>query len=257
MHAHAYDIVLLLFSLQCVSAFIPGVMQPALRGVHQTAYVPQPQTLGTLALRSSSGDGSSDSPTSPAFPPSQGALSVLVPIADDSEEVETACITDVLVRAGVSVTTASVMPQLQVKMSRGLKIVADKLIDECADQSWDAIVLPGGMPGAEHLRDSSVLKSLMEKQNGENKTIAAVCASPAVVFAAHGLLPESATCYPAPKFKEILGSMRSDDPVVVSKNVITSQGPGTSLQFALKIVEALCGEAKAKEIAGAMLTTCA
>lgn len=154
-------------------------------------------------------------------------------------------------------TTASVMPQLQVKLSRGLKVVADKLIGDCADEAWDAIVMPGGMPGAEHLRDSEVLKTMLAKQNAETKMVAAVCATPAVVLNTHGLLGESATCYPAPKFKDALGSIRSDAPVVVCKNVITSQGPGTSLQFALKVVEVLIGEEKAKEIAGAMLTTTA
>merc|ERR1719158_193718 len=76
------------------------------------------------------------------------ALKVLVPIADSSEEIETACITDTLVRAGAQVTVASVTGKSEVKMSRGLRIVADKLIDDCKDQEWDAIVLPGGMSGA-------------------------------------------------------------------------------------------------------------
>ena len=55
-------------------------------------------------------------------------LRVLVPVADDSEEIETACITDTLVRAGAEVVVASVMPELQVRMSRGLKVVADCLV---------------------------------------------------------------------------------------------------------------------------------
>ena len=82
---------------------------------------------------------------------SDAPKTVLVPIADDSEEIETACIQDTLVRAGAAVTVASVMPdgRLQCKMSRGLKVVADTSIDECAAKEWDAIALPGGMPGAE------------------------------------------------------------------------------------------------------------
>merc|ERR1711965_1272568 len=72
------------------------------------------------------------------------AISVLVPIADDSEEIETACITDTLVRAGAAVTVASVMDgRLQCKMSRGLKVVADTSIAECVGKEWDAIALPG------------------------------------------------------------------------------------------------------------------
>ena len=81
---------------------------------------------------------------------SESPRTVLVPIADDSEEIETACITDTLVRAGAAVTVASVMDgRLQCKMSRGLKVVADTSIAECVGKEWDAIALPGGMPGAE------------------------------------------------------------------------------------------------------------
>jgi 4-methyl-5(b-hydroxyethyl)-thiazole monophosphate biosynthesis len=191
---------------------------------------------------------SSDSPT----------ISVLVPIADDSEEIETACITDTLVRAGAKVTVASVMSgRLQCTMSRGLKVVADVSIEECADLDWDAIALPGGMPGAERLRDSAVLTTLLKRQSAAGKTTAAVCASPAVVFAAHDLLPpSSATCYPAPAFKEKIATW-TDASAIVDGHIITSQGPGTSLQFALKLVEVLYDKDKAEEIAKAMLTTTA
>ena len=130
-------------------------------------------------------------------------MKVLVPIADDSEDIETACITDVLARAGAEVTTASVMDgRLQVKLARGLKGTADCAIADCVASKWDAICCPGGMPGAEHLRDSAPLKALLEAQATGGVT-AAVCASPAVVLATHGLLKDGkGTCYPAPKFKE-------------------------------------------------------
>ena len=177
---------------------------------------------------------------------------VLVPIADDSEEIETACIQDTLVRAGADVTIASVMPgRLQCKMSRGLQIVADVTIDECADRAFDCIALPGGMPGAEHLRDCETLTSMLKSHASSGKLTAAVCASPAVVFESHGLLPDSATCYPAPAFKEkIPGWVESQ--AVVDGHIVTSQGPGTSLQFALKLVECLYGKEKAEEIAQQM-----
>eukprot|EP00928_Gymnodinium_smaydae_P017944 TRINITY_DN16840_c1_g3_i1.p1 TRINITY_DN16840_c1_g3~~TRINITY_DN16840_c1_g3_i1.p1 ORF type:complete len:188 (+),score=61.73 TRINITY_DN16840_c1_g3_i1:198-761(+) len=185
------------------------------------------------------------------------ALKVLVPVADDSEEIETACITDTLVRAGAEVTVASVSGKDVVKMSRGLKIVADCLIEACTDKEWDAIVCPGGMPGAERLRDSKPLEDLLKKQSGAAKVTAAICASPAVIFASHGLLPGKAVCYPAPKFKEILGDKLVDEVVATDGHIITGTGPGTSLQFALKVVEKLYGKEKAEELAKAMLTTLA
>mmetsp|Transcript_61397 Transcript_61397/g.142906 ORF Transcript_61397/g.142906 Transcript_61397/m.142906 type:complete len:189 (-) Transcript_61397:68-634(-) len=183
----------------------------------------------------------------------EAKLQVLVPIADASEDIETACITDTLVRAGAAVTVASVMPGLMCTMARGLKITADCSIEECKDKAWDAIALPGGMPGANHLRDCATLVEILKKQSAESKVIAAVCASPAVVFGTHGLLPATATCYPAPKFKEIVSGW-TDAQAVIDGHVITSQGPGTSLQFALKIVEKLYGLEKAEEIAAALLT---
>jgi protein deglycase len=81
------------------------------------------------------------------------AKRVLVPIADGSEEIEAVCIIDTLRRAGAEVTVASV-DKLQVTASRGVKLVADARIAECTGQTYDCIALPGGMPGAEHLRDS-------------------------------------------------------------------------------------------------------
>ena len=181
------------------------------------------------------------------------AKRVLVPIADDSEDIETACITDVLVRAGAEVTVASVMPSLQVRLARGLKLTADCSIDDCASAEWDAIACPGGMPGAENLRDSAALTALLKKQASAGKLTAAVCASPAVIFATHGILNGPATCYPAPQFKEKIDGW-TDAQAVVDGHILTSQGPGTSLQFALKIVEELYGRPKAEELAAGLLT---
>ena len=186
------------------------------------------------------------------------APTALVPIADGSEEIETACITDVLVRGGVEVTVASVMPdkRLQIKAARGLNIVADKAIDDCAHAEFDAICCPGGMPGAEHLRDSATLTALLKAQAAKGKVVAAVCAAPAVVLSAHELLPATGevTCFPVDKFKKLVGEERwSETRAVVNGNVIMSQGPGTSLEFALKVVESLCGADKAAEVEKGLL----
>merc|ERR1712050_360923 len=89
-------------------------------------------------------------------------------------------------------------------MSRGLKIIADCLIEDCKGKQWDAIACPGGMPGAERLRDSATLTELLKAQAEAKKVTAAVCASPAVIFATHGLLPSNATCYPNQKFKDMI-----------------------------------------------------
>jgi len=132
--------------------------------------------------------------------------------------------------------------------------MADMLIDDAAKDEWDLIALPGGMPGAEHLRDCETLISMLERQKKEGKLYGAVCASPAVVLASKGLAAEGATCYPAPGFRGVLESP-VDDEVSVTGNLTTSQGPGTSLKFALQLGEHLYGKEKADEIAAALLVT--
>ena len=132
--------------------------------------------------------------------------------------------------------------------------MADMTIDDAAKEEWDLVALPGGMPGAEHLRDSDVLISILERQKKEGKMYAAVCASPAVVLASKGLAVPGVTCYPAPGFRSALVSP-VDDEVVVIDNLTTSQGPGTSIKFALQLGEQLFGKEKADEVAAGMLVT--
>lgn len=179
--------------------------------------------------------------------------SVLVPIANGIEELEAVCIIDVLRRAGASVFVASIEDQLQVKASRGVLLVADCSIRDCLNQSFDLIVLPGGMPGAERLRDSSPLKQLLKTQEHSQKLYAAICASPAVVLQHHELLgSRRATCYPS--FASQLQNADTENAnVVVDANCITSRGPGTALEFSLKLVELLFGNEKAKNVANGML----
>ncbi|MCP5102927.1 MAG: DJ-1 family protein [bacterium] len=181
---------------------------------------------------------------------------VLVPLADGTEEIEAVAVIDVLRRAGAEVTVASVMEnQLQITASRGVKLTADKLITDCRDVVYDLIVLPGGMPGAEHLRDSAELKQLLEDQNGEGRLYAAICASPAVAFLPHGLLSgRRATCHPGRvQAFENTDTEHVEARVVADGNCITSQGPATAIEFSIKLVELLYGKQKAADVAGPMV----
>lgn len=175
---------------------------------------------------------------------------VLIAIADGSEEMETVIPADVLRRAGADVTLASVN-KLEITASRGIKLIADKLIAECEKENFDLIVLPGGMPGAEHLRDSVILKNMLQKQAAAGKLIAAICAAPVVVLQHHGLLDgKKATCHPA-LLHELKNS--SKERVVISDNIITSQGPGTAAEFALKLVELLIDAKTAQKVASGLV----
>jgi 4-methyl-5(b-hydroxyethyl)-thiazole monophosphate biosynthesis len=175
---------------------------------------------------------------------------VLVAIANGTEELEAVTIIDVLRRAEADVTVASVGTK-QVTASRGVNLVADEVISECVGNTYDLIALPGGMPGAEHLRDSKELADMLKAQAASGRLYAAICASPAVALKPHGLLKDKkATCYPS-----LLSELDNAEEakVVIDGNCITSQGPATALEFALKLVELLFDKQKSQEIASAML----
>lgn len=178
---------------------------------------------------------------------------VLVPIGTGSEEMEAVIVIDVLRRAGADVIVASVEDDLTVTCSRGVRLVADRRIDDCTSESWDLIALPGGMPGAERLRDSAPLTKLVAEQQAAGKLHAAICATPAVAFEPQGLLAgKRATAHPA--FAAKLSNQEAvDQRVVVDGKLITSRGPGTAFEFALALVQQLYGAEKMREVAGPMV----
>ncbi|WP_199405235.1 DJ-1 family glyoxalase III [Corallincola holothuriorum] len=176
-------------------------------------------------------------------------IKVLVPIADGSEELEAVTMIDLLRRAGIDVTVASCTTDggLEICASRGVKLVADHHISTLTDERYAMIALPGGMPGAELLRDSAPLLTLLTQQQG-NGWIAAICAAPAVVLHSHGLIKGSATCHPAFQAQLPAANLMSDQPVVIDHDnrLVTSQGPGTAMTFALTLIEILAGADKRK-----------
>lgn len=177
----------------------------------------------------------------------------LVPIADGSEDIESVTIIDVLRRAGIDVTVASVMPEqrTQITAARGTRIIADTHIESCSQQHFDLIALPGGIPGANHLRDCPVLIEMLRQQRDAGHWFTAICASPAVVFATHQLTTDYETTA-HPGFTAHLHHFR-DARTVVDRNCITSQGPGTALEFSLTLVEVLLGKEKRDQVAAPMV----
>ena len=178
---------------------------------------------------------------------------ILVPISDGIEELEAIGIIDTLRRADADVTVASV-DEIQITGSFGTKIIADILIEECANEQFDLIALPGGLPGAEHLRDSEILTSLLKKQAADGKYYAAICASPTVVLQSHGLLDgKKATVNPA-LADDLIIKDKIENRVVVDGNCITSRARGTVLEFAIQLIELLYDKSKAEEIKTDMLS---
>ena len=160
---------------------------------------------------------------------------VLVPLAQGCEELEAITITDLLVRAGVEVTTAGLDDQ-PVTASRGTTIVPDTSIDTVVDETFDLIVLPGGLPGADHLRDDNNIRLLLKNHAARGKYIGAICAAPKALAAAGLLEGKRATAYPG--VLEALGNDQirvRDSAIEVDGKVITSRGPGTAMDFALEL----------------------
>ncbi len=177
---------------------------------------------------------------------------ICVPLADGFEEIEAVTLIDVLRRADFSVSVCSASESFHVKGAHSIIIGADISVNEALDRRWEGIVLPGGMPGAEHLRDTPAVETLLKQIFEADGLVGAVCAAP-LVLGHYGLLKgRKATCYPG--FEDRLtGATAVEEPVVVDGNVITSRGPGTVMAFALKIVEYHSGKEKAAELEETML----
>lgn len=177
----------------------------------------------------------------------------LIPVANGSEDIEAVTLIDVLRRAGVVVTVASVGASRDVVLAHGTHLVADCLHSDVVDRRYDLIVLPGGMPGAEHLRDTPALIAQLRTQDSRAALFGAICAAPGVVLGTHGLIgTRRATAYPG--FESMLpaGSF-VDQRVVRDGHLLTSRGPGTALEFALALVDALGMPEKAEQLAVGML----
>ena len=168
-------------------------------------------------------------------------LTVLVPLAEGCEELEAVTIIDLLRRAQVEVVTAGLAAG-PVKASRGTVLVPDTTLDAALQADYDLIALPGGLPGADHLANDARLIAALQKTAARGQYTAAICAAPRALAKAGLLAGKRFTAYP--------GSMKAEDypgltptGAVVEQNggVITSRGPGTAMDFALTLIEVLCG----------------
>ncbi|MEM5871942.1 MAG: DJ-1/PfpI family protein [Candidatus Aenigmatarchaeota archaeon] len=169
---------------------------------------------------------------------------VLITLADGFEEIEALATADILKRAGVDVVLAGV-PGTMVKGRSGIRIIADKRIDDIKSEEFDCIVLPGGYPGYVNLGKSKRVIELVKDFDKQKKLVAAICASPSILAKAGILEDKKATIYPG--MEREIPRPRSEK-VVVDEHVITSQGPGTTIDFALEIVKNLLGKNYAEKI---------
>ena len=166
---------------------------------------------------------------------------VLVPLAQGCEELEAVTIIDILRRANVEVVTAG-LDGKPVKASRGVTLVPDTTLDEALRaKDYDMVALPGGMPGADHLGADKRLTALLVEMAGAGKFVAAICAAPKVLAQAGLLDGKRATSYPT-MLEPFAKVKNTGAPVERDGNILTGRGPGTAMDFALALVEALCGK---------------
>lgn len=177
---------------------------------------------------------------------------VLVLLAEGFEDVEAVTPIDYLRRSGAEVTVGGV-GGTAVRSSRGITVQADVRVGEAALSSWDAVIVPGGMPGAANIAASADCRTLLKSAADAGRLVAAICAAPAVVLAPLGILSgRRFTCYPGME-KEVAGAAWSDARVVADGNLITSRAAGTAGEWAAAIVAALFGEDAAAKLATAVL----
>ena len=164
---------------------------------------------------------------------------VLVPLAEGCEEMEAVTIIDLLRRGGIEVVAAG-LEDGPVTGSRGTRILPDMTLDEALGQEFDMVVLPGGLPGSDHLAADERVTSLLRRMNESGRYVGAVCAAPKVLARTGILDGKRATAFPGVLQAESHPDI-GPEPVVRDGTVITSRSAGTAMDFGLALLEALAG----------------
>ena len=168
-------------------------------------------------------------------------------LANGFEEIEALTPVDILRRAGITVRTFSISDEFCVCGAHDIMVDADDLIEDIEYEDLEAVILPGGMPGADNLENCADVQKLLEYASEKEILMCAICAAPKVLGKFGYLEGKKATCFPG--FEEtLLGAEATGERVVTDGNIITSKGMGTAMDFSLAILEYM----KGKEVADKM-----
>jgi 4-methyl-5(b-hydroxyethyl)-thiazole monophosphate biosynthesis len=172
--------------------------------------------------------------------------SVLLPLANGSEDLEAITVLNILRRAGIEAVSASLNGQA-IRGSRGTVIVPDTSLDEALKRDFDMVVLPGGQPGTNNLKADARIIKLVRDMATDGRYVCAICAAPSILAVAGLLDGKNATSFPGAldAFPRV---SRQSQAVVEDGKLITSRGPGTAMDFALTLVERLSGKSKREEV---------
>lgn len=173
-------------------------------------------------------------------------MEAIVPLAEGFEEIEFSTIVDILRRAGIRVAVAGLQEGI-IDGAHGVRITPDTLIDKVAADNFDVIILVGGNPGFINLGKSEKVLKLVKEMCDSSKYVTAICGAPSVLAKAGVIKGKRVTVFPGME-GTLTGAQYRDERVVVDGKIITSQGPGTALEFAIKLVEVLAGKGTAREV---------
>ncbi|MFM2486366.1 DJ-1 family glyoxalase III [Celerinatantimonas yamalensis] len=182
-------------------------------------------------------------------------VNVMVAVAPGSEEIETVSIIDTLRRGNFSVDLVSVSDELIICASRGVRLVADKLLEDADVDDYQLLVIPGGASGSEYMCNTPEFIKFIRAFYHAPNYLAAICAAPALVLEHHHICPGATmTCHPQ-FFQDLPAHKRSSERVVIDQQarLITSRGPGTAIEMALQILALLGSEELAQQVAEPML----
>ena len=175
-------------------------------------------------------------------------------IENGSEELEFIAPLDIMRRANLEVDLISANNEDFITSSHNIKILADKKIEEVNNiLDYDAIVIPGGMPGSTLLRDNKKIIEFYQTMYNSGKVVAAICAAPIVLSAAGITDDKEVTSYPGFDKEINYKNYNSEKAVVIDKNVITAQGPAVAILFGYEIVNYLLQDNTAEDVKKAML----
>lgn len=173
-------------------------------------------------------------------------------LATGFEEIEALGTVDILRRGGIRVITVSIMGEIKVMGAHNIPVIADYVFEDADFTHADALILPGGIPGSNHLNTCTRLKELILQKNKEGILLGAVCAGPMVLGGLGLLKGRKACCFP--NFEPtMIGAIPTDNGVEIDGNIITAKGPGFVFDFGLTLLKLLKDEEIALEVAAALL----
>lgn len=179
-------------------------------------------------------------------------MKVILFLADGFEEIEALATVDILRRAEIAVETVSISATRTVTGAHNVPVTADTVFNDADFTDVQMVILPGGMPGAQHLNEHDGVRKVVTESLAKGKRIAAICAAPMVFGEMNLLNGKRATCYPGIE-PRLIGAQVTGEKVTVDGLITTGKGPGLAFDFALQLVEQIAGKEKRREVEAGLL----